>query len=285
MNRELKSRVRIFMPSPYDEGHYFGVDAAVFSKDPFLWNMWKYVIYSWQSGVKLHPKLWELTEEILRDSPFVKFRYNLFLQYKRPDYITRPRASMQYKQWKRPFLRYDIDEGQQDLLFKLERNTTGHAFVLYACASFRKWIDPSKNSFIQNSNYVQPNVLQGHYQYTFVERGKNGCAFSQPTFTEGVDLLKRLEQMKDIKHFENNLEFLRFSVKSIKDVIYSLDEESQRRFQTIQNSSQFPDNEFGSNIITMLNFNLFANTSWGIGYETNTKELSEGKMRSFVSDL
>lgn len=61
------------MPSPYDEGRYFGIDAAVFSKDPFFWNMWSYLLQGWQSGVQLNPKLWEITEDILKNSPFLQF--------------------------------------------------------------------------------------------------------------------------------------------------------------------------------------------------------------------
>jgi hypothetical protein len=90
--------------------------------------------------------------------------------------------------------------------------------------------------------------------------------------------------MQDSKRYTNNLEFLSSSVKSIKQVMMDLDERSRERFQTIQESSVFPDNELGANIITILNFNLFANTSWGIGYETNTDEEPD-RLQSFISGL
>lgn len=134
MNIELKSKVRIFMPSPYEEGRYFGIDAAVFSKNPSFWNMWNYIVSCWQSGVQLDPKLWGIVKDVLKDSEFIKLRYNLFVQYKTPDYITRPKTSLQYTYWKKPFLRYNIDEHQQNLLSKLEYNTKNHALVVYACA-------------------------------------------------------------------------------------------------------------------------------------------------------
>lgn len=286
MNRELKSKVRIFMPSPYDEGKYFGVDAAVFSKDPFLWNMWSFIVKNWQSGVKLDPRFWEITEDVLKNSPFLKFRYNLFLQYKKPDYLTRPKKSEQYKYWKHPFLRYDIDEDQQDILFKLEKNIAGQALVVYACASFWRWIDPNRNSFIQNSNYVQPHKLQDHYQYTFVKSGKDGCAFSEPSPIEGLNLLRRLAQMEEnTRLYEDNIQFLQATARSIKEVIMELDEQSKYRFQTIQRSSHMPDSEFGSNIITILNFNLFANTSWGIGFITDSREISNGRIKGLIDSL
>lgn len=256
-----------------------------FQKTPFCGICGGFILKNWRSGIKLDPRLWAISEDILKNSPFLKFTYNLFLQYKRPDYITRPRTSDQYKHWQKPFLRYDIDEDQQNILFKLEKNIAGQALVVYACASFRKWIDPSKNSFIQNSNYVQPHKLQGHYQCTFVESGKDGYAFSKPSRIEGVDLLRSLAQMQNNNLYENNLQFLQTTARSIKKVILELDEQSQYRFRTIQESSHLPDNEFGKNITTILNFNLFANTSWGIGYKTAPEETPKSRIQSLIDSL
>jgi hypothetical protein len=287
MNRELESKTPLFIPSQPDE-HYVGIDAATFSKNQAFWRMWsRWPFWNWKSGLHLNAELWDLTEEIIKDCTFPKFKYNLFLQYKRPDYISGSRKGNEYVYWRQPYLRYEIDPPQQHILFKLEQKTSAQALVIYACASFWKWINPGK--FVENSNVVQPHRLQGHSKYTFIQSGKDGCAFSEPFHVEGIDLLQSLRKMQDNQvHFENNVQFLQSLERDIKVVVKELDESLRRRFEMIQENSSFPNHRLGMSFVTILNFNLFANTTWGIGYQVNNtphNEALNGRMKGFIDGL
>jgi hypothetical protein len=278
------------MPTPYLES-YVGIDASVYSENKSFWEIWN-APSNWKSGIALDPHLWDLTESIMKKHTFPKFKYNLFLQYKVPEYILHSRRGIQHDYWKkRPFYRYDLEKHQQDILCSLEKKASKHALVVYACASFYELVNSGQ--FIENSNYVEPHKVQGRSQYTFIQRGRNGCAFSEPVPVEGVDLLDRIQSMeKQQSSFEDNAQFIYSLEKDIQMVIKDLAEPLRKRLYFIRDSNRSPDHPLGAALVTILSFSLFANVTWAIGYQVNDKpdkeldeELGDERVNALVKNL
>lgn len=272
LNKELESRAPVYIPDQRFEW-YIEIDAATFSRNAKFWRLWsRWPLLNWKPGIYLSQDLWDLAEEAMKERTFPKFKCNLFLQSKRPEYISRGRRGNEYQYWKQAFLRYEIDQHQQDILYKLEEKISSHALVVYACPSFWKWNDLmifAKGKLVENSNFAQPHKLQGHSKYTFIQSGKDGCAFSEPFRVEGMDLLRSIRRLYDKPNeFENNVEFLHGLARDIKMVVEELDEPTRQEFFMIQEISPIPEHELGKSVATILNFNLFASTTWGIAYET-----------------
>jgi hypothetical protein len=155
-------------------------------------------------------------------------------------------------------------------LQKLEQKTLSHAIVVYACPAFWKrkelwmFID---GKLVENSNFVKPSNLQGHQRYTFVRGGKDGYACSEPIKVEGTDILTEISRMRERSmEFENNVQFLNRLARDIKMTIKELDETTREGFFAIERTFGYPQHELGASVMTIFTFNLFANTTWGIGY-------------------
>ncbi len=93
-------------------------------------------VYLWE--------VWEEFERIINDRDFPKFKFNIFIQYKRPEYIQSPRGT-EYKDWGEPYFRYNILQHQQDILVQLEKNAGENAIVVYASPAFYRIKEPELN--------------------------------------------------------------------------------------------------------------------------------------------
>ena len=74
-----------------------------------------------------------LLERELRNLP--KFKLNLFVQYKRPEYVYFAGAD-EWPLWEKPYYRYCITDHQQMALVKLSAESSGRAAVVYASPAF-----------------------------------------------------------------------------------------------------------------------------------------------------
>ena len=144
LNMELVGKRKIlYVPGLLFE-KTLGIDAAIFSKNPKFWGLWSPYwkmppfMRWWKPGVYLDKNLWDLGEEELTNGTFPKFKFNLFIQHKRPVYIKSP-LGREYRYWNLPYFRYDLTTHQQIILGKLEQNVTSNAIVVYACPAFWKF--------------------------------------------------------------------------------------------------------------------------------------------------
>ena len=244
---------------------------------------------------KGRPELWDTAERILTSDMFPKFKCNIFIQCKRPESVSSPNGK-EYWRWKQPYLRYDIEDHQQSVLQRLEEKISSYAVVVYACLSFWKiedlWKLVENRLIVENSNFVQPRRLQGHERYTFIHGGKDGYACSEPKDVEGLDILNEIRRLLEQPiQFENNVQFLNRLARDIKEVIEELDETTRRGFFAVQRDMEYPEHDLGRSIMTIFAFNLFANTTWGIGYETTTQGavneeyVQDGRIKGFVDRL
>lgn len=136
LNMELGENRRIFPTGQYFE-NTAGVDVALFSRRIAFWRLWFFTpIIQPKRGVHLDSGFWDdLTSEWNSPRYPIKYRCNVFLQHKRPEYVTRGKSE-ELKHWRKPFFRYLIDEHQQDILSKLEQRVSNDALVLYSCPAF-----------------------------------------------------------------------------------------------------------------------------------------------------
>ena len=272
LNYELAWKRRVYSPGQAFENK-IAIDAAIFSKNQKFWDLWaNRGKLTWKSGTRLKQELWENVEETWTSSRFPKFRFNLFIQHKRPEHISSP-FGKEYHRWKQPYFRYDLTEHQQITLDKLEQKVSSSAIVVYACPSFWRFKDLWRfvsGKLIENSNFVQPHRLRGHERYTFIRGGKNGQAFSEPVKIEGTDILTEIDRMFERSiEFKNNVQFVNLLAREIQEVIQELDEETRENYYSIRRAVGSPEHEFGNSILSILIFTYFTNTTWGIGYQPN----------------
>jgi len=271
LNYELASKRRIY-PAGQRFENKLAIDAAIFSRNPEFWKLWKDVSgFGWRAGLKLTPDLWDNIEQVVNSDLFPKFKFNLFVQHKRPEYISSP-SGAEYFFWNQPYFRYNIVDNQQKILHKLERRVSSEAIVVYACPSFWRRADLWRymnGKLVENSNFVQPTSLQGHGRYTFLKGGNFGGAFSEPREIPSLNILADIDRVfeKDIR-FESNTQFLRKLAMTVRAVIKEdSDPETREAFLSIERTIGFPEHEFGNDLVSILTFTYITVTTWAIGYE------------------
>ena len=115
------------------------------------------------------------------------FRFNLFVQYKRPHYMMRASAA-EWPSWSRPYYRYDTTPHQQELLERVALSAGRRAATVYAAPAF--WTSKSlfefakTNSIDASSNIVSVGLLNGHGRFSFSDSGNFGIAHSEPVNIE-----------------------------------------------------------------------------------------------------
>ena len=173
--------------------HFLGFDAAYLSLPQLIFRLFP---ASPRRGVRLSPADWQEYVQFI-DDQFPPFKFNLFVQHKRPEFI-RSVLGKEYDQWQHPYYRYDIDHNQQTRLERLETIAGDHALVTYACAAFHTyrelWQHAVKSTLIESSNFIRPAALVGHHRYSFDRAGKSGRATSEPTPVEGQDFTERFRE-------------------------------------------------------------------------------------------
>ncbi len=177
----------IYAPDQTDE-NLLGFDVSAFLPwemlPPFLPHMryrrWKHFI-----GVSA-AEINDLGAEM--NSRLPKFRLNLFIQFKRPQYLVGKNAS-EWKEWNQAYYRYKLESHQQKLLHKINLTSKGRAKAFYAVPAFHlsddlfnKTLD---ETIIKSSNIVDASLLEGHSKCTFAEAGNIAMAHSQPTEIRG----------------------------------------------------------------------------------------------------
>ena len=127
-------------------------------------------------------------------------RLNLFVQYKRPEYVLGTRGA-EWGSWQQPYFRYGITQHQQVALDGVYRASNGRAEVVYAAPVF---IDSDtlfrhygSGSIIANSNIAPVYRLSGHSRYTYVSASGGGKVHSDAEEASGASLQEILESAQE----------------------------------------------------------------------------------------
>ena len=270
-NIELLNRSRIFFPPGQIQEHHLGIDCMLLTKNKKFWRLWGY--YKWwlypfpPPGVFLNDVFWQELKNTIDAKDFPRFKFNVFIQYKRPEYIISVRGK-EYRFWKCPYFRYDILQHQQDILIKLEQKVRDRAIVVYAAPAFHKKKDLfeyfAKRKLIENSNYVKPSSLIGHSRWTYVNGGIVGLAFSEPKEVESISFLKEIERIKEVR-YENNSEFIietsRILIETVGEVEYY-----RKAFLRFLESFYIPEHPLGKALTNIYVILFLTKIRWGICY-------------------
>jgi hypothetical protein len=123
------------------------------------------------------------------------FRFNVFVQFKRPQFLT-SRRSREWSDWKKSYYRYATTPHQQEALERIEKQSQGRAATIYASPAFWKaddlWNHVSNNKIINHSNMANALKLKGHKKYSYVSPGHIGKGHSETVEIASEDLAQVL---------------------------------------------------------------------------------------------
>lgn len=193
-NRQIRTLHKFIWTPRQAHEHFLGFDAAFLSDTLLIFDLFP-ELPSLPTGMRLSPDGWQMYFGIL-DQSFPSCYFNLFVQHKRPEFISSHLGKERFH-WNHPYFRYDIDINQQACLEKLETVAGNDALVTYACAAFHTlqelWDHTTRTTLIQSSNFVRPTVLAGHDRYSFDQPGSKGLATSEPEIVESQGFPERFQ--------------------------------------------------------------------------------------------
>lgn len=166
-------------------------------------------------------------DEISRRMP--PFKFNLFVQYKRPEYLSRSSAA-ERSCWNCPYFRYLTTPHQQALLAQIEIQSNGRAATVYASPAFWRsddlWNRVHAQSVVAESNIVNVGRLNGHGRFSYRSAGSAGKGHSDPVDIE----CPSIEQILDGGMRQDDLPFSRHikrAARQVEDVVKSDDAAAQ----------------------------------------------------------
>lgn len=174
---ELARRTNIiYSPDQCDEA-FLGFDDAFYLPLSFARVRLPYMRRRrWRNmyGVSIR-ELENISPEMSRRMP--PFRFNLFVQYKRPEYLSRASAQ-EWSCWDAPYYRYAPTPHQHEILRAIEQQSHGRASTVYASPAFwladDLWTMVEEESVVENSNIVNVASLNNHSRFTYVSAGNKG---------------------------------------------------------------------------------------------------------------
>ncbi|MFB9886917.1 hypothetical protein [Balneatrix alpica] len=208
-NNELDSKSSVYFPPGQVLEGLLGFDAASNSNNRDLWRKLGYPFWFFPhfAGVSLLDIAHELEQELdhfIDKIPNIKA--NIFLQYKRPEYITTSNGK-EWHHWQAEYFRYHIYTSQHQILSKIDQSFGDKALVLYASPAIKSMselVSLKKNrEIINNSNFQKSSKLNNHSKNTYTQAGTHSIACSKPEMLENIDLvseLRRIEATHDMKN-------------------------------------------------------------------------------------
>jgi hypothetical protein len=276
LNNALLRDKRLLYPPGQVLENTLGIDAALFTTNRDFWrvfndaNMW----IPWRQirpGVFMDPKWWKGLEDNIKYFP--KFKFNVFLQHKRPEYLLRSTAS-EWEYWGSPYFRYDIVGHQQETLEELEIKVGGNGIVAYASPAFygleNLWDSILHKTIVRQTNFAQVTKVSGHDAYTYISPGNKGKGFSsEPTDIESYDFEERLQSLfSSNTFFDSNNDFID-ELGIIVQEIMMRHLEYRPLFNEITGvlSDEIGQSRLALGLIRVDTFCFLTNTTWKIGID------------------
>jgi hypothetical protein len=148
------------------------------------------------------------------------FKFNLFVQAKRPSFRTRLTKQYRAHGLNSPYWRFDVVPHQQTALKRLKEFVGRRAIVCYACPAFHLQEELYKrqvnNDIVENSSFPDVLKLVNHSAWSFSEPGARGVANSIPESSDGPSLEEQISKLLDreieddrgLSQWIKNLEYL-----------------------------------------------------------------------------
>lgn len=275
LNIELLRGHNLLFPPGQMLENTVGFDAALFTAHPKFWKHFPY-LYKWHhrllrnapQGISLPIELWKEIEDEIEGLP--KFKFNAFIQHKRPEYMKRSDA-LEWSSWNSSYYRYKLMSHQQEALSKIDRAIGNAGVVVYACPAFHKtselWGAIENKKVIESSNFCQVCRLNDHKTFTFQKPGSVGVAHSEPENIESPNFQESLSRLSEIQPTESNMEHLLLLSKNIDAVMLKTSEYSMQ-YKNITKSmlSELSDMKTASSLVKIDVFRFLTRTQLWIGY-------------------
>lgn len=254
-----------FSPDQCDEA-FFGFDEAFFLPIPMMRRLLPYRrLRRWQRLIGVSndefEKIVGKVSEVLPD-----FSFNLFVQYKRPEYLT-TRGAKQWSSWGKAYYRYDVTPHQQEALEAVENLSGGRAATVYASPAFRKMTAATQHvknrEIVTNSNIASAGKLKGHGCYTYVSAGHMGKGHSEEEDIESTSIESLLLGMEGLEGLPLN-HHLKLAAKLILTAL-SENERGKLTFEEMKSAISGDNLPEGSIIDAMATIEAFSD-SFGVSY-------------------
>lgn len=125
-----------------------------------------------------------------------KFKLNLFIQFKRPKFLT-SRGAREWSDWKQNYYRYETTPHQQEALERIDAKSYGRAATIYASPAFWTaddlWEHMKNTDVINHSNMASTAKLNGHEHYSYIAPGYVGKGHSETIAIESDPLHRIIE--------------------------------------------------------------------------------------------
>lgn len=218
----------MYSPDHWDES-FLGFDDAFLLPLPRLPGLLPYMRrrrWARMHGMTLS-ELERIAEEDSCRMPTIGF--NLFVQYKRPEYIRSPRAT-EWPEWHAAYFRYSTTDRQQDLLEAIERQSHGRAATVYASPALWRatglWAHAQARSVISQSNVASAGRPSGHKRYSCDSAGYEGKGHSQATELKSRPLKEIIQEGLEQKELPFD-EHIRRVAELIEDTVNGRDVDAQ----------------------------------------------------------
>ncbi len=120
-----------------------------------------------------------------------EFKLNLFVQFKRPTFLT-SRGAKEWSDWKQNYYRYATTPHQQEALERIDVQSCGRAATIYASPAFWQaadlWTHVRSNAVVEHSNIASALKLKGHGHYSYTSPGYIGKGHSETVDIESEPL-------------------------------------------------------------------------------------------------
>lgn len=248
-----------FSPDQTDE-FFLGFDGSFFLNTEVLRNIVPYMRPNrWRRLIGMQAaEINRLDYELNRRLP--PFKLNLFIQYKRPELMSRSSAA-EWGTWNNSYYRYEITNHQQKVLERVSANAHGRAAVVYASPAISNSLDlfyfAQRGVVIENSNIASVGRLANHHRFSYTLPGHFGVGHSEPGPIESETLNALLQQAIDFEGFPfaQNLEFLHeIILSSLQQDDRSLDRWQRARSVVIRHFEIH--SSWVNHIASILAFNL-----------------------------
>jgi hypothetical protein len=221
LNQELLSGdPRLWPPGQVFE-KYMGIDAALMVASPLFWQSLGFS-NSLPGTILNDLRFGYIWTQVRRKRRLPTFATNLFLQVKRPEYLSRSNCSVRMYG---DHYRFNIKAHQQTALGRLARNLSHRGLVAYASPVFhtheRLFRLTERRELVTNSNFAPIHRLDGHSRWLYNRSGATGVAHSEPeqiaepSFSKQLDQLEVMSAEFDNRRQDTTLDDLQFLAKSM----------------------------------------------------------------------
>jgi hypothetical protein len=223
LTSELVHSRRLFFPPGQVLEDIVGFDVALRTSNRAFWELfphmypwWRRMLFLYPQGTHLRHDWWQKLEHEIEHFP--KFKFNCFIQAKRPNRMVRSDAA-EYSSWGHPYFRYDTFAIQQIALESLAQKTSGQAIVVYACPAFHTysalWAAIKSVQLVKQSNFCEVDKLNGHSRYSFASSGNVGIGHSDTVSIVSRPFDQALEMLHNQESRRSNVAFLAETAETI----------------------------------------------------------------------